>query len=90
MSRDEQLARNAEVVLNPGGIHYSGYPGGVVFPGRAEVFFLAVCPTCDPTKPRPFHDVVARDQWTVAHPHDVRVGVEVRCHQSMTGEDAPT
>jgi hypothetical protein len=52
-------------------------PGGVVIAGAMDVYYLAVCTECGDMVV-PFGDPVERDEWVEKHPHDVKVGLELR------------
>lgn len=64
-------------ILNRPSTSWQTVPGGLVIPGRPQVFYMAVCAECEDLVV-PFDTEVSRDNWALAHPHNVSVGVEVR------------
>lgn len=70
------IAATARIILDEDQLAGS-VPGGYVMSGRAQVYYLAVCPFCDGLV-LPFGSEQARDDWAAGHPHPVGIGVEIR------------
>lgn len=63
------------IIVKDGGV--GSVPGGVVYAGDWDVFFLAVCDQCGDMV-APFSSKLDRDTWAAGHCHPVKFGIEIR------------